>query len=53
MAAISWVASHDTHSSLIPSRAADPSFELQMLKNERAGGPVTAACLKHYQPVLI
>jgi hypothetical protein len=53
IAAISLVASRGTRLSSMPSRAADPSIELQMLNNGRAGGPVTAASLKHCQPVLV
>jgi hypothetical protein len=53
IAAVSLVASHDTRSSMIPSSAADPSTEYKILKKGRAGGPVTAACLKHRQPVLV
>jgi hypothetical protein len=52
IAAVSLVVTHDTCPSFMPSTAADPLTEFQMLVNARPGGPITAAGFKHCHGVL-
>jgi hypothetical protein len=52
IAAVLSVATHDTCSFFMPSTAADPSTECQMLENGRPDGPVSAAGSKHCYSVL-